>query len=103
MISHARGPKKRRPAACRPFRALREEPAFLKLVALIGSPSALDSMSDGSHSDSAARPGEPKLWQPKTPDAKPSADERPKEYGGRDGLDPTRYGDWEKNGRCIDF
>jgi len=27
-----------------------------------------------------------------------------KEYGGRkDGLDPTRYGDWEKNGRCIDF
>ena len=28
----------------------------------------------------------------------------PKEIGGRkDGLDPTRYGDWEKNGRCIDF
>ena len=20
-----------------------------------------------------------------------------------DALDPTRYGDWEKNGRCIDF
>lgn len=28
----------------------------------------------------------------------------PKEYGGRkEGLEPTRYGDWEKNGRCIDF
>ena len=27
-----------------------------------------------------------------------------RELGGRrDGLDPTRYGDWEKNGRCIDF
>ncbi len=26
-----------------------------------------------------------------------------KEVGGREGLDPTRYGDWEKNGRCIDF
>ena len=26
------------------------------------------------------------------------------EIGGRKkGLDPTRYGDWEKNGRCIDF
>lgn len=25
------------------------------------------------------------------------------EAGGRGGLDPTRYGDWEKNGRCIDF
>jgi len=28
---------------------------------------------------------------------------RPKEIGGRAGPDPTRYGDWEKNGRCIDF
>lgn len=26
-----------------------------------------------------------------------------KELGGRDGPEPTRYGDWEKNGRCIDF
>jgi len=29
--------------------------------------------------------------------------EKPKEIGGREGLDPTRYGDWEKAGRCIDF
>lgn len=27
----------------------------------------------------------------------------PREIGGRDGPDPTRYGDWEKGGRCIDF
>ena len=27
----------------------------------------------------------------------------PREHGGRDGPEPTRYGDWEKNGRCIDF
>ena len=26
-----------------------------------------------------------------------------KEIGGRGGLDPSRYGDWEKDGRCIDF
>jgi shikimate dehydrogenase len=25
------------------------------------------------------------------------------ELGGPAGLEPTRYGDWEKNGRCIDF
>ena len=25
------------------------------------------------------------------------------ETGGRNGPDPTRYGDWEKNGRCVDF
>ncbi len=28
---------------------------------------------------------------------------RPKEVGGPAGPEPTRYGDWEKNGRCIDF
>lgn len=27
----------------------------------------------------------------------------PREIGGRKGPDPVRYGDWEKNGRCIDF
>ena len=27
----------------------------------------------------------------------------PKEIGGRGGPDPTRYGDWEKAGRCVDF
>ena len=26
-----------------------------------------------------------------------------KEVGGRKGPEPTRYGDWEKNGRCTDF
>jgi hypothetical protein len=26
------------------------------------------------------------------------------EVGGRkDGTEPTRFGDWEKHGRCIDF
>lgn len=33
----------------------------------------------------------------------PRQDKRPREIGGRDGPDPVRYGDWEKNGRCIDF
>lgn len=30
-------------------------------------------------------------------------DELPQESGGQAGLDPTRYGDWEKKGRCTDF
>ncbi|MFM6989554.1 MAG: DUF1674 domain-containing protein [Arenimonas sp.] len=29
--------------------------------------------------------------------------ETPPEIGGREGPEPTRFGDWEKNGRCIDF
>jgi hypothetical protein len=27
----------------------------------------------------------------------------PKESGGRGGLEPTRYGDWEKDGLASDF
>lgn len=43
-----------------------------------------------------------------TPDSKvddnaPADSGQAKEVGGRGGLDPTRYGDWEKAGRCIDF
>ncbi|WP_189452753.1 DUF1674 domain-containing protein [Cognatilysobacter bugurensis] len=36
-------------------------------------------------------------------DSGSTQDAKPEEIGGRDGPDPTRYGDWEKNGRCIDF
>ena len=61
------------------------------------------------------------MSEPKSPDPEPTApapaeaeptsdahvpprERVPREIGGRtSGLDPTRYGDWEKNGRCIDF
>lgn len=36
-----------------------------------------------------------------TPAATPAA--KPREVGGRDGPEPTRFGDWELRGRCIDF
>ncbi|AMC13418.1 hypothetical protein RL73_06250 [Liberibacter crescens] len=35
--------------------------------------------------------------------AKEEALELPREIGGRGGLDPSRFGDWEKNGIAIDF
>ncbi len=28
---------------------------------------------------------------------------KPKEIGGPTGPEPTRYGDWERKGRCVDF
>ncbi len=31
------------------------------------------------------------------------ASERPKELGGRKGPEPTRFGDWEKDGITSDF
>ena len=57
-----------------------------------------------------ADPASPK--RPSDADTEPPAEDadaalvkadQPKEIGGRGGLDPTRYGDWEKAGRCIDF
>lgn len=50
-------------------------------------------------SQNAPRP--PKIDPPVPPADKVPV--RPKEVGGPPGPEPTRYGDWEKNGRCIDF
>ncbi len=47
--------------------------------------------AEDTEKDSADEPGEARET------------EKPKEIGGRNGPDPTRYGDWEKAGRCIDF
>ena len=44
---------------------------------------------DNKRDDDASKPAKP------TP--------RPKEIGGQKGPEPTRYGDWEKNGRVTDF
>ena len=35
--------------------------------------------------------------------AEPEADDKPVEINGRDGPEPVRYGDWEKNGIASDF
>jgi hypothetical protein len=37
------------------------------------------------------------------PAPKPDPAKLPPEIGGQKGPEPTRYGDWEKNGRCTDF
>ena len=44
--------------------------------------------------DKAPRPDDP-------PPAKPA--KRPEEVGGQKGPEPTRYGDWEKDGRVSEF
>jgi hypothetical protein len=35
--------------------------------------------------------------------ASPQPPEKTQEIGGRGGLDPVRYGDWEIGGKCVDF
>ncbi|HEY8521251.1 MAG TPA: succinate dehydrogenase assembly factor 4 [Gammaproteobacteria bacterium] len=43
--------------------------------------------------------------EPLEPAAEPvrEANEKPREINGPKGPEPTRYGDWERAGRCIDF
>jgi hypothetical protein len=62
------------------------------------------------HVPKQARPApraEPKqALRPKARAKEPAAKaegEEPKEIGGPGGPEPTRYGDWEINGRCVDF
>jgi hypothetical protein len=52
-----------------------------------------------------AQTAEPLIESQDSPATKEPASgaESPKEIGGRDGPEPTRFGDWEKSGRCIDF
>ncbi|GIX22755.1 MAG: hypothetical protein KatS3mg121_1538 [Gammaproteobacteria bacterium] len=55
--------------------------------------------------------------QPRSPASEPTAEAggeaarrdaarkpcKPREIGGPAGPEPTRYGDWERKGRCVDF
>ena len=52
-----------------------------------------------------AQPKKPKQAESEIPKKKyvPATEAAPKETGGPKGLEPTRYGDWENNGRCTDF
>lgn len=46
--------------------------------------------------DKTTEPPAPEI----APEVKPAL---PVEHGGRKGLEPTRYGDWEKGGIAVDF
>lgn len=60
-----------------------------------------------------SKPDQPVPPQSPPPKTEPAAESKavgskaggkPKpEFGGPAGPEPTRYGDWEKNGRCSDF
>ena len=52
---------------------------------------------DDANAPPTAAPAPPAPAEPTVP-APP-----PREYGGPKGPEPTRYGDWERKGRCIDF
>ncbi|MEO7775630.1 MAG: succinate dehydrogenase assembly factor 4 [Steroidobacteraceae bacterium] len=52
----------------------------------------------------SAGPDNHTVLDPVSPETAPQAPPPPTtELGGPEGPEPTRFGDWEKNGRCIDF
>ena len=51
-------------------------------------------MDDDTTTKPTARPQDAPQSTPKSP---------PEEIGGPKGPEPTRFGDWEKAGRCTDF
>jgi hypothetical protein len=56
----------------------------------------IETRSEGAKDESAAS-------QASDANSKDAKANPPREIGGPKGLEPTRYGDWEKGGRCIDF
>jgi shikimate dehydrogenase len=54
--------------------------------------------------DATTPPAAPPVAQEQDAEPAPATtSERPREFGGPAGLEPTRYGDWERKGRCVDF
>ncbi len=64
------------------------------------SPDAVDPTDAATTAPEATIPDSAK---PDSGATEPDAKDAPREIGGRGGPDPTRYGDWEKAGRCVDF
>ena len=56
------------------------------------APSTKDGAASGSENSVSATHPDPAKKSPAS-----------KEIGGREGPEPTRYGDWEVNGICVDF
>jgi len=57
-------------------------------------------MSDTANPDNDQIANTESITQDEAQAEQPST---PVEKGGPSGPEPTRYGDWEKAGRCIDF
>jgi hypothetical protein len=73
---------------------------FAASITLLQLLKTMSNTSSSHESTPASVPTEPAV-APVVPTAGKTRAEQPAADSSR--LDPTRYGDWEKNGRCIDF
>jgi hypothetical protein len=60
-------------------------------------------MKNESPGPNAKVPAKPTAAEEAAPAAPAKGDGKSEEIGGPKGLEPTRFGDWERNGRCVDF
>ena len=67
------------------------------------SDSPPDNTTEGDGTEAQPKDIPAHVAQDATAPGKDLPDEKPTEHGGQQGLEPTRYGDWEKKGRCTDF
>jgi len=67
-----------------------------------GGPGPLDGSAGRRFEERMNQPEIPQRKRPLSPEAE-QAQDRPKEVGGPQGPEPTRYGDWEHNGLTSDF
>ena len=65
-------------------------------------PSLTNDRGSAPAAPAASAPSGPVAPLPATAASAPPASPA-REIGGRNGPEPTRFGDWEKGGRCIDF
>ena len=66
----------------------------------------VSSLGSPKEAAKAAPEGSAEAVKPGAAPAKKAAEQkaaRPKEVGGPSGPEPTRYGDWERKGICVDF
>lgn len=85
--------------AHKPRPAKRPKPGVPQPVAQPVSRAQLDAAAEAKK----ARPGPDREADKQDPKAQPDKANMPKELGGPSGLEPTRYGDWERKGICSDF
>jgi hypothetical protein len=106
MAADSKGARRRRAVSQFAFASVGRRPPGAKFCLCFQSGECVTDLADFPAESMNAPQDKLPAPQPSPstePLPEPPQQARPKEIGGRDGPEPTRFGDWEKAGRCIDF
>ncbi len=82
------------------FTARQPKPRKAPVDPLTTPPEAVDSADSTALQ---AKSADKNKAREEAAEKKPAGEKEPKELGGPSGPEPTRYGDWERKGICVDF